>query len=282
MKAIRSPIWSYTDGKRSIQRCSLKDMRQARGFSVKTYEELIRRVAALSFRNPEYILFFRGQPTDHRNKKGLTTLHPTIFRGQSKRYPGNSAFRFDRLKRAERELVNIYSLGGTRRLRRYKILRWAILQHYEVCDTPLLDLTHSLRVACSFAHIDNSTTESFVYVLGFPHLSGSVTASSDQGIQVVRLLSICPASALRPHYQEAYVAGTYPTITLEEKREYATYEFDFSRRLVCKLRIPRERFWNQKLFPKMPRDALFPDRADDLKKIADKVLKRVPVRQSVL
>ena len=37
------------------------------------------------------------------------------------------------------------------RLRRQRILRWSILQHYEICDTPLLDVTQSIRIAASFA-----------------------------------------------------------------------------------------------------------------------------------
>jgi hypothetical protein len=66
------------------------------------------------------------------------------------------------------------------------------LQHYEVCGTPLLDVTHSLRVAASFATNDavkghNPT----LYVLVVPALSGSVSASSDQGLQTIRLSSIC-------------------------------------------------------------------------------------------
>ena len=30
-------------------------------------------------------------------------------------------------------------------------VRWALLQHYNICDTPLVDITQSLHVASSFA-----------------------------------------------------------------------------------------------------------------------------------
>jgi hypothetical protein len=79
---------------------------------------------------------------------------------------------------------------------------WAILQHYEVCDTPLLDVTNSLRVAASFATNNPAAEGPVLYVLGVPSLSGSITASSEQGLQIIRLSSICPPEARRPYFQE--------------------------------------------------------------------------------
>lgn len=50
----------------------------------------------------------------------------------------------------------------TDRLKRQRILHWSILQHYEVSATPLLDVTHSLPIAASFAHTTLLATRLFL------------------------------------------------------------------------------------------------------------------------
>ena len=161
---------------------------------------------------------------------------------------------------------------GRKNIRVYEILRWSILQHYDVCPTPLLDITHSIRVACSFAHYDvNHQDEVFIYVLGMPQINGSVTASSEQGIQIIRLLSICPPNAKRPHYQEGYLAGEFPTIGYIEKAEYSRGEMDFARRLICKFRIAdRNSFWDEDFKP-IPETYLCPDDRDEMVEIASQI-----------
>ena len=39
---------------------------------------------------------------------------------------------------------------GISQMKRFPELSWAVLQHYEICPTPVLDVTQSLRVAASF------------------------------------------------------------------------------------------------------------------------------------
>jgi len=73
-------------------------------------------------------------------------------------------------------------------------------------------------------------------VIGVPHLSGAVTASADAGLQIVRLSSVCPPSAVRPHIQEGYLLGEYPEMArADQKQNYKHYEIDFGRRLVASL-----------------------------------------------
>jgi hypothetical protein len=152
-------------------------------------------------------------------------LYPSIFRGDDQLFWNNElANRFEKLEKASELLQELpnerleghNALGAAKKIKTYRILRWAILQHYDVCDTPLLDITHSLHVASSFAYYENDHGDAFIYVLGLPQVSGSVTASSEHGIQIIRLLSICPPAALRAHYQEGYLTGEYPTIGLEK------------------------------------------------------------------
>jgi hypothetical protein len=83
-------------------------------------------------------------------------------------------------------------------------------------------------------------------------------------------LSICPPTALRPHYQEGYLIGEYPTISLEAKAEYRRMELDFSRRLIAKFRLPSpDKFWSKDFRP-IPRAALYPA-SDALQPVAEKI-----------
>ena len=170
---------------------------------------------------------------------------------------------------AESQLVKLYVAGkltGRDRLKRQRILRWAILQHYGVCRTPLLDVTHSLRIAASFATQNTKGSDAFVFVLGVPHLSGAVTASSEASLQIVRLSSACPPEAVRSHLQEGYLLGEYPEIPDFAQNEHYKYsEMDFGRRLIAKFRLRCKTFWKSPNFSPATLGALFPsDRHDQL------------------
>lgn len=277
MKQIKGDVSTFLDRRQKIKSSTVREIREDRGYFVSNYKELIERIAELSFKNPEYVLFFRGQKADYRDDIGRTTLYPSIFRGNNYDYVGVLRPRFEQLKQAEELLIRFYQepLEGIKDIRVYEILRWAIIQHYDVRYTPLLDITHSVRVACSFAHCDNDNDEVFVYVLGMPQISGSVTASSEQKIQIIRLLSVCPPNAKRPYYQEGYLAGEFPTIGYIEKGEYSREEMDFGRRLICKFRLPKkELFWDDD-FPTIPNSYLYPIE-DELLEITNRIRHLLP------
>src|SRR5262249_48355521 len=124
--------------------------------------------------------------------------------------------------------------------------------------TPLLDVTHSLRIAASFASHDTDDL-GFVFVLGVPNLSGAITASADAGVQIVRLSSVWPLSAVRPHIQEGYLLGEYPEIdSYQQKAHYILKEIDFGRRLIAKFRFtPRTFRAKSDKFPLVPKEALY-------------------------
>jgi hypothetical protein len=111
------------------------------------------KVAELQFRNREHVLLFRGQQRDFSDEKNGTTLRPGIFRwndSPENRVPGQSILtnRFNKLELAGDALMQCYendpmlnrNRRETERLKRQRILRWSILQHYEICATPLLDV----------------------------------------------------------------------------------------------------------------------------------------------
>jgi len=50
-------------------------------YPIKSFNELVEQTAKLSFLNKVFLLFYRGQPEDYRNKAGNTTLYPSIYRG---------------------------------------------------------------------------------------------------------------------------------------------------------------------------------------------------------
>ena len=276
-------LWPIKTGPGRLTPTTCTAVRKSEGQRVRDYLDLATKVAELQFMNRDYVLLFRGQKSDHKNRQRNTSLKPTLFRPTG---PGNPPVsllqrRFNTLARAEDVLVNRYAesnFPGVERLKRQRILRWSILQHYEVCATPLLDVTHSLRIAASFASED-AGGEAFIFILGVPNISGAITASAEAGLQIIRLSSVCPASAIRPHIQEGYLLGEYPDLDdLHQKQNYAPYEIDFGLRLVAKFRFNPGTFWlKSDLFPEFGKAALYPSESQDpLCELAKKVKQALP------
>lgn len=288
----KQEVWSfYRDSNKSESVRDISIVRAGPGHKVISFLDLALKVAELQFRNREHVLLFRGQQVDFSDEKNGTTLRPGIFRwndSPENRVPGQSILtdRFEKLRLAGDVLMERYENDPmlnrdrreTERLKRQRILRWSILQHYEICATPLLDVTHSLRIAASFAS-HNATGEAFVFVLGVPNLSGAITASAEAGVQIVRLSSVCPPCAVRPHLQEGYLLGEYPEIDrYEQKAHYHMHEIDFGRRLIAKFRFDPKTFWKSDTFPKVAYKALYPpSQRDPLSTIAEEVKRTIGV-----
>jgi len=143
-------------------------IRRSEPMRVDTYDELVEKVAYLSNYNRDINLFFRGQGGDYKGKEG-TTILPNIFRPQSNgRTPVKE--RFENLDACSEKLRKAISsssahFSGEALVKKYPELRWAILQHYGICETPLLDLSHSLHVATSFAFLDNNKDDAMLWLL---------------------------------------------------------------------------------------------------------------------
>jgi hypothetical protein len=274
----QTELWSFFDAQRESRKAKSAEIRKGNGHEVPSFLDLATRVAELQFRNRDYVLLFRGQRRDHRNIKRNTSLKPPLFRSEENATkvpnPQRLTRRFEILRNAERELVRHYEekkLVGLNQMKRHRILRWSLLQHYEVCKTPLLDVTQSLRIAASFAS-QEITDKAFVFVIGVPNLSGAVTASAEGGLQIVRLSSVCPPSAVRPHIQEGYLLGEYPEMgDFAQKENYAHYEIDFGRRLLAKFCFVPKRFWKNDIFPVVPKPALYPNSSDPLYALTQQV-----------
>lgn len=235
---------------------SPKEVGKDLGYSVTTFRKLVEQVAKLAYLNKDYLLFFRGQKNDYRNKANSSTFYPTIYRGDY--IPQQELdFRFDKLESASKILSHLFKenkIQGQQELRRKKYIQWSILQHYEVTETPLIDLTQSLRVACSFAQLYNDQKTAFVYVFGLPYYTNRISTNSEHDLVNVRLLSITPPEALRPYFQEGYLVGT-DDLTNEYDNKG---ELDLNNRLIAKFEIPNNnRFWGTD-FKIIPETALYP------------------------
>lgn len=236
--------------------CKNAPVWKARPFEVNKFRALVEHVARLAYANPDQLLFFRGQDKDYQNKAGGTTLYPAIYRGDTLA-ARELRHRFDLLDQASRLLVDHFKVSridGHRELRQKRYIQWSILQHYEVVATPLLDFTQSLRVACSFAQLRSTDPTCYVYVIGLPYITNRISINSEHDIVNVRLLSICPPLALRPYFQEGFLAGTSDVTTEFDSKT----ELDFRNRLISKFAIPKaQAFWDSG-FHQIPESALYP------------------------
>ena len=249
-------------------------------YTLSSFAQLVEAVAHISYFNRGLLMFYRGQGKDYRNKAGTNTFYPTLFRGTLSQEKLND--RFEMLHRASQMLVKALDslpqeerLPGAHLVRRYQELAWAILQHYEVCPTPLMDFTHSLRVAATFALDGRKRSEGFVFLFGFPSMPDSVTYNAVEEMTLIRLLSFCPPDARRPHFQEGYVAGHFPSYDIRKK----TTDLDFNNRMVAKFRLDNTSgdFWG-KDFTEIPKEALFPNERDRFFKVCEKI--RVELEKS--
>jgi uncharacterized protein YutE (UPF0331/DUF86 family) len=235
---------------------------------ISSFRELVEATAKFAFYNKDHLLFFRGQSKDYLNRAGNSTFYPTIYRGDylPQREIRN---RFDILEGCSKALSSLFEdnqVIGYKDVKRRKLIQWSMLQHYEVCDTPLLDFTHSLRVACSFAYLYNTTDQAYIFMFGFPYLTNRVSLNSEHDLVNIRLLSISPPQALRPHFQEGYLTATDEiTDTYDRKNE-----LDFNNRLIVKFKLPEEgKFWSRN-FHKIPKASLYP-KSDPIKKLCDQI-----------
>lgn len=223
---------------------------------VSTFTELVAQVAHLAYYNKDQLLFFRGQGNDYRNRNNASTFLPSIYRGDYVT-KNELEYRFDILEEASKKISKRFideKITGYTEFKRKKLMQWSVLQHYEVCPTPLLDFTQSLRVACSFAFLKNINEHAYIFVFGLPYLTNRISSNSEEDIVNVRLLSIMPPDALRPFYQEGYLAGTTDITSDYDSKS----EVDFNNRLIMKFKIPvKDSFWGDD-FNIIPENALYP------------------------
>lgn len=252
------PKWQRSSSNKLI--CESKPMR------INSYKELVRKVAEIAYYNRDYHLFFRGQSEEHMDHN-MSTILPSIYRKKKEAKKLELKKHFEILNETMEKfhkalLKEPKKWIGTSIMTKYKEIKWSILQHYEIFKegggTPLLDITQSLHVACSFALSKwNKNKYGIIYVLGMPAVTESISYFVNQELYIVRLLNFCSPSAERPFFQEGYTVGPFPIYKLDDSSRKD--QFDFHRRLVAKFKIPNNptSFFGDG-FKIIPYDLLFP------------------------
>jgi hypothetical protein len=272
MKGIRGKVFTVSSRGRWHVYSPAAVARDA-GRKVDTFEQLVEYVSILGFKNSRYNLLFRGQHQDYLiGSKPQSSLYPSIWRLE----PYERRRARERLESARLELLKseLLERNEVRQLRAINERPWAVLQHYGL-PTPLLDLTQSLRVAATFATRDllkgntpSANEYGFLFVLGMPNLHEGTTISLDEGLIIMRLQSVCPSCARRPHLQSGYLAGSFPTSAAWKHRSK-----NFAVRLLAKFRLPtRGKFWN--IDNPMSVEALYPGK-DILRDEIERIKKRI-------
>ncbi len=252
------PITNIYLTKELQKHTTINNIAKEKGYFVNTFRSLVEQVAILSYLNKDNLLFFRGQTNDYRNKADKSTFYPSIYRSEYLTQQ-ELDYRFEKLYSASHILADLFKknkIEGQYELRRKKFIQWSILQHYEVTETPLVDVTQSIRVACSFAQLNNDQDSAFIYVFGLPYLTNRISINSEHDLINIRLLSITPPQALRPYFQEGFLVGTDDITNEYERKE----ELDLNTRLIAKFEIPNSTsFWGRS-FDRIPKNALYPDK----------------------
>lgn len=234
-----------------------KDIRESRPLKVDTFRDLVKTVARISNHNPDYSLFYRGQAKDYKIKSGASSFYPSIYRKLGGSLLARElSERFEMLDKCSVDLIiklDALEIDNLPKIKKFQELQWSILQHYEVCATPLLDFTQSLRVAASFALNNTTNSESaYIFIFAFPHPNGTISYSTEDELFNIRLLSACPSDALRPHFQEGFLVGDFPKRAIKKEQS-----LDYGRRLIAKIEINQDGFWGND-FHAIPHNALYP------------------------
>lgn len=238
-------------------------------FEVSEYVQLVGLVSFLNVMNKSHHLLFRGQAGDWPLLPSLlrdTWTPPPETRIDPVALLEHRVHYLEQLDRVRDHVVDI--LAREKRLPRWRpfqykrVAAWAVVQHYELWPTPLLDLTSSLRIAASFAlGLENrdwpGSSTGILYVLAIPELRDFMDLDEDSSeMQALRLNSVCPPDAVRPHFQEGFLL-TRPNGG-HKGEELVSGEVAIDG-LVAKFRLLDEGgFWTSD-FPRHSRTSLLPE-----------------------
>ena len=240
---------------------TVNKVRASEGYVIKNFRDLIEQVAQVTLNNQNYEMFYRGQSQDYLNnqsefykdRKPKSVVLPNICRPERKE---DGMYKYSiRKKVVQDRYKNLYDfIDFANRKNKRQIadeIYMALIQHYEIIPTPLIDITQSLRVAATFALRQNK--RGFVYVFGLPYPNQSISYFRDFGIILLKLQNVISTDALRPRYQEGYLVGKFPFSDIKESDD------DLSNRMIAKFIVDdtNNDFWDEHFLP-MPEEVLFP------------------------
>ncbi len=241
---------------------SVAKVRLSPGHPVESFRDLVKLTAQIALWNKRYDIFFRGQAKDYLDKNKKTVIYPGICRPE-KGIDGKpkASIRTSTIEHRHEELQEFVKFHFKRRSGSFNEPDYALVQHYEILPTPLIDITQSLRVAASFALRDSDT--GYLYVFGLPYLYGRVSHFLDLDMVLIKLQNVCPTDAHRPRYQEGFLVGRLPF------EPYKAAGDNLAKRLLCKFRLnnSNNNFWDEHFLP-IPDDLLFPPQDEYKEKLA--------------
>lgn len=183
-------------------------------WKVDDWDSLRMAVSFLTLMNKRSVLYFRGQGSHH--EECLPVLFRSGWNLAGNRYeltPKNRGQYYAATRDLQDHVLAVAIQIGTPRyymLEHYPPAAAAILQHYELWPTHMIDVTRSLPIAIAFATANAKANKACLYAFSLPDLRGSITSDMDQHLSISRLEAICPPSAKRPHHQDAYLVGRIP------------------------------------------------------------------------
>jgi hypothetical protein len=250
-------------------------------FPVTSYSELHKVVSFLNVMNKKCHLLFRGQSIEVLPTPSLlrNTWTPPREAGTGPvALDPDDGHYLEQLDRAGRQVAQILrsdrllprwmpfelAVGGLERHPERHLAAWAVVQHYGIWPTPLLDLTSSLRVAASFAlgleDDKGGERQGHLYVFAIPQLLSDFMDLENYPLtemHALRLNAVCPPDAVRPHFQDGFL------LTWSLKGGRPDKEASVARKLVAKFRlIDTGDFWTDD-FPRHTRASLLPERERD-------------------
>ena len=247
-------------------------IRKSDGYPTKSYRELVELTAQIAIWNKQYDMFFRGQNHDYKNKKEKSDIYPSICRPEFN--PKGKYKASIKTHTIDKRLVQLHSfinyLSSTekyplriRRSKNFLEMDYALIQHYGILPTPMIDITQSLRVAATFALRKSKT--GYLYVFGLPYPHGSISYFIDNNIVLVKLQNSCPSNALRPRYQEGFLVGRFPFSPCKAIGD------NLATRMIAKFYLDNsdDNFWDS-LFMPLSEEILFPKKDEKMSELKKK------------
>jgi hypothetical protein len=247
------------------------------GHLVSSYQDLMAKVMELAFYNENQVFLFKGRALGARSESDSLALKPSLFHPLKDRLATSRLVRrMLALSDAELKFFDLYKqagLPGREELARTKLKRWALLEHFKVCRTPLLEVSHSLRVATSLA-TQTANSTGMVYVLGVPCLDGGTTFVRSGELQMLSMASIYPPPNHDVMAAHGYMLSEFSNISSFDVARFASdFDSNFSNRVVGKFKLTSD-FWLNASPAYTPLE--FPRNEGVLEQIAREVKATVP------
>lgn len=242
--------------------------------TINNFTDLMDLVAFLAVMNKNHTLLFRGQTC---NISPLPTLlrarwaPPGVDQGITFDLDGARDHYWKQLELVGDLIYPVLRDEGLPRWRHMKCrsyARWAVIQHYELWPTPVLDFTTSLRIAASFAFgLRKHAANGYLYIFctsrlrsDLMNLPSRVDNEPAESLLAFRLNSVCPPKARRPHLQDGALISAYP---MDNSSDLKSTNSSLLSNLVAKVELTNNgHFWSDE-FPIHNKASLLPDIEQD-------------------